>query len=247
MTTTPDVHTLTGPYVLDALPGDERLEFEQHVVDCAACGTEVNELREAAVKLASGVATVPPSQLKARVLAAVSQVRQHHPILESEIDGMVVAPRRSLCRWPSLTLAAAAMAVALAGGIALDQYRDNTAISRQNHQMAAVLAEPDARTVHGKVSGGGQATVVASTRRDTAVVVLKGLQPLSSKQTYQLWLIDSTQTAHSIGLVDGRTAGELTKVIAGGVAGKVAFGLTVEPEGGSAKPTHHPAALIPMV
>ena len=53
----PDVHTLTGPYVLDALPEDERAQFEAHLAGCDFCSTEVAELREAAVKLATQVAT----------------------------------------------------------------------------------------------------------------------------------------------------------------------------------------------
>jgi anti-sigma-K factor RskA len=58
--------------------------------------------------------------------------------------------------------------------------------------------------------------------------------------------MDRTQTAHSVGLVDNRATGQLTKVISGGVAGKVDFGVTVEPEGGSAKPTLPAAALLSM-
>jgi hypothetical protein len=35
-------------------------------------------------------------------------------------------------------------------------------------------------------------------------------------------------------------------VITGGVTGKVAFGLTIEPAGGSTKPTLPAAAIIPL-
>ncbi len=183
MISTPDVHTLTGPDVLDALPDSERLEFEQHLMACTTCSIEMSELREAAVKLAWGIPTTSPARLRTRVLAAISQIRQLHP--ESRADGTVLIPRPGLGRWSSLTLAAAALAVALAGGIAIDQYRDKATTSRQNQQVAAVLAEADARTVHGKVSGGG-------------------------------------------------------------VAGNIAVDLTVEPEGGSLKPMHPLASMIPM-
>jgi anti-sigma-K factor RskA len=159
----------------------------------------------------------------------------------------VLSPRRGfgrLRRGSTLALAAAAVVVAISGGIAIDQYRDNTATTATNNQIAAVLAEPDARTVHGEVKGGGQATVVTSNQRDAAVVVLHDLRTLPAGQTYQLWLIDSSQTAHSIGLAD---ATSLTKVVTGGVTGKIAFGLTVEAAGGSAKPTMPAATLISMV
>jgi anti-sigma-K factor RskA len=55
-------------------------------------------------------------------------------------------------------------------------------------------------------------------------------------------MIDPGQTAHSVGLA----AGDLTEVIDGSTAGMTTFGLTVEPDGGSPKPTHPAAALIPL-
>jgi anti-sigma-K factor RskA len=254
---TSELHTLAGPYVLDALPADERIGFEEHLAYCSACTAEVTQLREAAIKLAANVAVSPPPSLKANVLASIAQVPQSAPAeplppsaaAEPEHvsgEGVVLTPRRGfgrLRRGSTLALAAAAVVVAISGGIAIDQYRDNTATTATNNQIAAVLAEPDARTVHGEVKGGGQATVVTSNQRDAAVVVLHDLRTLPASQTYQLWLIDSAQTAHSIGLAD---ATSLTKVVTGGVTGKIAFGLTVEPAGGSAKPTMATATLISM-
>jgi anti-sigma-K factor RskA len=246
----PDVHTLTGPYVLDALPDAERAAFEAHLIECEACAAEVGELREAAVKLATQVATPPPPALKADVMAAVEQVRQLPPLVPDrpgeQAGGTVIAPRRGFGRRSMLALAAAALAVAASGGIAFEQYRDNAATQQANDRIAAVLAEPDARTVHGTVAGGGQAAVVTSSRRDAAVVVLRGLRELPSDQTWQMWLIDRSQTAHSVGLASGTASGALTQVITGGVTGKVAFGLTIEPAGGSTKPTLPAAAIIPL-
>jgi anti-sigma-K factor RskA len=234
-----DVHTLTGPYVLDALPEDERARFEQHLTECAFCTTEVAELREAAIKLATQVATPPPPALKADVMSAIDQIRQVPPLVPGATDEL---SRRRVSRRSVLALAAAALAVAASGGIAIDQYRGKQEAIQANERMAAVLAEPDARTVHGAVNGGGQATVVTSARADAAVVVLHDLRKLRDNQTWQLWLIDNTQTAHSVGLA----AGDLTKVINGGLTGKVVFGLTIEPTGGSPKPTLPAAAMIPM-
>ncbi len=237
--TEPDVHTLTGPYVLDALPEDERARFEQHLAECTFCSTEVAELREAAMTLATQVATPPPPALKTNVMAAIEEVRQLPPLVPAT-SGSVV--RRRFSRRSLLALAAAALAVATAGGIAIDQYRDKTSAIQANDRIAAVLAEPDARTVHGAVTGGGEATVVMSSRADAAVVVLRDLPKLPANRTWQLWLIDRSQTAHSVGLA----AGDLTKVVNGSVTGKIAFGLTIEPTGGSPKPTLPTAALLPM-
>ncbi|HET6987089.1 MAG TPA: anti-sigma factor [Kribbella sp.] len=238
--TEPDVHTLTGPYVLDALPADERNHFEAHLAVCTFCTTEVSELREAAVKLATQVATPPPPALKTNVLATIEHTRQLPPLVPGQSSTPVVHRRYS--RRSVLALAAAALAVAGVGGVAIDQYREKTDAVQANQEVAAVLAQPDARTVHGPVAGGGQATVVSSAGADAAVVVLRDLPKLPTDKTWQLWMIDPSKTAHSVGLA----AGDLTEVVNGDVTGMVAFGLSVEPPGGSAKPSAPVAALIPM-
>lgn len=244
--TEPDVHTLTGPYVLDALPDDERSRFEAHLAECAFCTAEVAELRAAAVKLATQVSTPPPPALKASVMSAIEDVRQLPPQVAhgdgTALDEPATAVRRPLGRRSVLALAAAAAAVALSGGIAIDQYRDRTAAERTNQQVAAVLAEPDARTVHGTVQGGGQATVVVSARADKSVVVLRDLPELPDDRTWQLWMIDRTSTAHSVGLATG----DLTQVITGSTTGMTTFGLTIEPKSGSRTPTLPAAAMVPL-
>ncbi|MGW1339578.1 anti-sigma factor [Kribbella sp. NPDC002412] len=234
----PDVHTLTGPYVLDALPDDERVRFEEHLAECAFCTTEVAELREAGIKLATQVATPPPPALKADVMSAIDQIRQLPPVVPGAPDEL---SRRRVGRRSVVALAAAALAVAATGGIAIDQYRDKQEVIQANDRVAAVLAEPDARTLHSPVNGGGQATIVTSAQADAAVVVLRDLPQLPADRTWQLWLIDPNRTAHSVGLASG----DLTTVV-DGATGKTAFGLTIEPTGGSPAPTLPAAALIPM-
>ncbi|MEV8372097.1 anti-sigma factor [Kribbella sp. NPDC056861] len=255
-----DIHTLAGPYALDALDGDERRLFEQHLPQCVVCSAEVAELREAAVKLSTGVSMYPPPAMKSSVMASIAQVEQLPPLpadtsapavtfgSASVVGDSVAAQPAAVVARPGfgrrslLALAAALVIVAGAGGIAVDQYRKNSATQDANDQIAAVLAQPDARTVRGVLTGGGAATVVASDGRDAAVVVLSGLPALPSKKTYQLWLIDSSKAAHSVGLASSSE----TKILAGGVTGKVAFGVTVEPDGGSQQPTMPAAVIIPI-
>jgi anti-sigma-K factor RskA len=237
--TEPDVHTLAGPYVLDALPEDERAHFEAHLAVCTFCTAEVAELRTAAVKLATQVSTPPPPSLKANVMAAIEDVRQLPP----QVPVVSSTPKvQRFTRRSVLALAAAALAVAAAGGVAIDQYQDRTAAERANQQMAAVLAQPDARTVHGTVEGGGQATVVLSTKADKSVVVLRDLPKLPKDRTWQLWMMDPSNKATSIGLASG----DITEVVNGSTAGMATFGLTVEPNGGSRTPTLPAAAVVPL-
>ena len=240
--TTPDVHALTGPYVLNALPEDERIGFEEHLADCPSCSAEVSELREAANKLGTAVAAPPPPALKARVLAEITTTRQLHPLVKQEIPSPTPPRPKSFNRRSFFSLAAAAVLVAGAGGIAIDQYRDNSHTRQENQQLAALLAEPDARTVRGNLKTGGQATVVMSPAKDTAIVLLRDLPKLPSNKTYQLWLEDKGRTMHSIGLATG----DGSQLIQGGVADKVAFGLTIENKPGATEPTLSTASVIPM-
>ncbi len=78
---TTDIHSLSGAYVVDALDDAERLEFEAHLRDCAACQREVAELAAVTEALAEEVAEVPPPSLKADVLAAIDTVRPLPPIV----------------------------------------------------------------------------------------------------------------------------------------------------------------------
>jgi anti-sigma-K factor RskA len=241
--TTPEVHALTGPYVLNALPEDERVGFEAHLADCQSCSAEVAELREAANKLGTAVATDPPPALKARVLAEIATTRQLHPLVKPDEPAFPVpSQRKGFSRRSFFSLAAAGLAIAGAGGIAIDQYRDNSRTSKQNEQLAALLAEPDAQTVRGNVKGGGQAAVVMSPSKDRAIVLLHDLPKLPDDKTYQLWLMDKSRTMHSAGLA----ARDQSKYIQGGIADKIALGLTVENKPGATEPTLSTATIIQM-
>ena len=74
------------------------------------------------------------------------------------------------------------------------------------------------------------------------VVVLQDLPKLPANRTWQLWMMDASQKARSIGL----TSGDVATVIQGGVVGQTTFGLTEEPAGGSPAPTTTPVAAFAM-
>ena len=74
---------------------------------------------------------------------------------------------------------------------------------------------------------------------DSLVLVLRGLQPLPTGQTYQLWLIPADNAPVSAGLVhvsDGESPNVTTDVTLT-TETFATVGLSVEPAGGSAQPT----------
>ncbi|MBS2963605.1 anti-sigma factor [Actinocrinis puniceicyclus] len=80
----PDVHTLTGAYVCDALASDERAAFEAHLAQCPVCRQEVTELREVVAVLGAAAALEPPARLKAAVGARIAVTRQLPPKVGEE-------------------------------------------------------------------------------------------------------------------------------------------------------------------
>ena len=80
----PDIHTLTGAYATHSLPEWEEREFQAHLADCAACAAEVAELEATTARIGAALATPPPPELKARVMAQINQTRQLPPLERRE-------------------------------------------------------------------------------------------------------------------------------------------------------------------
>ena len=70
-----DVHTLVGPYAMDAISAPDRARFDRHLARCEDCAREIASLREATARLAAAAAVSPPPALKARVMAAAAATR----------------------------------------------------------------------------------------------------------------------------------------------------------------------------
>ena len=233
-----DLHVLTGSYALDAVSDAEREEFERHLQHCPTCEAEVRGLRETAARLALACAMTPPARMERRVLAAAYQTRQLPPLSADR-------PRRALPRrWPAVPrrlavlAAAASVAAAVALGITqlsaqhqLDQARA-TAIAR-------VVTAPDAHVETARTSAGGSVTVVTSAALREAVVSASGMASLPSSRVYQVWVM-SPSGARSAGLMHG------SSLLASAVRPGDRIGITVEPAGGTARPTTTPVAVLPV-
>ena len=92
----PDIHTLTGAYATHARRSGRSGEFQAHLADCAACAAEVAELEATTARIGAALATPPPPELKARVMAQINQTRQLPPLERREPvvpDVVDTAPR----------------------------------------------------------------------------------------------------------------------------------------------------------
>ncbi|MCS0605843.1 anti-sigma factor [Streptomyces sp. LP11] len=238
---------MTGAYALHALADDERAAFERHLAGCEPCAQETAELSATAARLGLAATVTPASAMRERVLRRVSSVRQEPPGVSTAVRAGRSGTRgRSLSRW---ALAACLAAAAALGGTTVWQHqRAEDALSRSRSAeratdgIAAVLAAPDARTRTAALGDDATGTVVVSRKRDRAVFVVAGMARPGAGKVYQLWF-DDGGTMRSAGLMDpGRT--DQAVLLGGAVDGASGMGVTVEPAGGSTKPTSAPLALV---
>lgn len=246
-----DLHLLSGVYVLDALDSEaERGRFERHLTRCHSCSGEVRGLREVTTRLALAAALQPPAAMHRRVLATVRRTRQLPPTTD-------VQPRAGRWRtrpgqrsgWlPRLAITAATvgLAVAVALGVILTgtQHRLNAA-QTENRAIARVLAAPDTRVLRRPTSAGGTATVIVSPSERALIVTTAGLRPLPTSKVYEAWLINPRQT-RAAGLLQAAHGGRTQPLLATGLSPGDEFGLTVEPAGGTTRPTTAPILVIPL-
>jgi anti-sigma-K factor RskA len=252
----PEVHTLTGAYVCDALDEAERSAFEAHMAQCEECASEVAELREVAAVMGVAAAERPPTPLKDAVDARIRVTRQAPPIVARTAEQVEHAaqverperaeqagqaePRRHIALgWRAGWAVAAALALVVAGvgWKAIDQQHRIDALNSSSTQITQLLAAPDAYSTRVSVAGGGSALLVDSRSRDEAAIAFSGLAQAPAGKTYQLWLMTADGSARSEGLMQVSPS---TPVIVQGLSGEAQVGMTVEPAGGSARPTTVP-------
>ncbi|MBQ0878946.1 anti-sigma factor [Streptomyces rochei] len=252
------LHSLAAPYALDALDGAERDRFERHLRTCDRCAAETRALSEDAVRLAWSTAAPAPAALRDRVLAAVRTTAQEpapgrgRPArrLPPHVWGGPPTPERSrpLGRRPPLppfatATAAAALVVASLFAVQADRTRAERDTARDRaREIAHVLAAPDARAAHGEDDGGRGIGVVASASEGRAVVTLSGYREPSGDRVHQLWVMRPGAEARSLGLFEGDTP-----LVATGLdRSATSLAVTVEPGGGSHRPTSRPVLQLTL-
>ena len=243
-----DVHALAGAYALDALPADERAFFERHLAVCEACSTEVAELGETAARLGSAAATTPPPDLRARILAAADVTRQLPP--EAPPVPEVQRGWQGL-RGRLLMPVAACLALVAVGltGVSLNLSREldstrqelarNAGAAQQvarAEAVAAVVTARDFNSVDLELGSGTPGRFLVSPSQDQGVLVGEGMADPAQGKTYELWLIHDG-TPVPAGLFDPDSDGQAIAAVDGIVRDAERVAVTIEPQGGSKKPT----------
>ncbi len=244
----PDIHTLTGAYAVDALPDDEREAFEAHLAVCAACAQEVAELQATASHLGAASVAAPPAGMRDAVMARIGEVRQEAPVVGPDAEvTRVAAPRR----WTSMLLAPAAaiLAVAVVGLSALVASLNGRVaeVESTSIQVADLIAAADVQMIDIETPGSETARLVMSPSRGEAVLTVDGMTAAPADHAFVVWLIDEAGTPQAVGTFDVDERGRATELLDGQLATTAAIGVTVEPDDQPhTAPTTDPVMLVEM-
>ncbi|MBC7590569.1 MAG: anti-sigma factor [Salinibacterium sp.] len=249
-----DVESMTGAYALHALNEDETRVFEAHLAESEETRNETTELIDTAVLLGMAIDPVaPPASLKQGIMAQLASTPQlprevpaAQPERPSSFTGKAAA--KAQARWfskPLTALASVAAAIILivGGGVVANTVNHNTFQQAQADQLAAIGSASDTQRVDTVIDGGGSATLVWSSELGTSAFIARGLQPLPSGKTYELWYIGS-DGPRAAGTFSIDTDGAAWRVLEGAMQGGDVIGVTVEPSGGSESPTTAPVVSI---
>ncbi|MGN6743179.1 MAG: anti-sigma factor [Amnibacterium sp.] len=251
-----DPHLLSGAYALDAVSGEEAEAVEAAMRSSEELRGEVAELTDTAVVLGLSVPPAePPPALRARLLDLIDSTPQlppdaasvdadAEPVLAPASrmpEGDHVAPRRRAWRRrPAVLLAAVAAAVLLfGGGLAVDRMLQPPS---QNAAFVQLTSASDVHQTRAAVAGGGTATVYWSASLNESAVVLNGVDRPEGK-SLQMWVVTGG-TPKSVGLYTP-SDGDRFELMQGALQPNQAVAVTVEPAGGSKRPTTKPIVVLP--
>jgi len=216
-----DLHTLAAPYALDALPPDERIQFEEHLATCERCRADLAGLNDAAAALAFAVeGPAPPDALRDRILVTANREGPSHVAR--------FRPQRQIFASVAAVVAVAATAAAVGFGIWAASLHHSLARERT---AVRVLGDPASR--HIPVRGKGELVVAPS----GAAVLAVHLPPPPKGKTYEAWV--ANPLVHRAGQFDGRTTTLPIRLTRG-----ARVMVTIERAGGVDAPTSKPLFAI---
>ena len=250
---TADIHDQAHAYAVGALSPGESSEFAAHLETCAICRREVMDLREITAALSNSIATDPPPELRAAVLAEISRTPQETTPQEAAAGtqpsehAVVPLRRRSTASWTTSLLAAAAVLAAVAfGGLWWQERQDADDATAQADQLTSLLSADDVQTVPGVSSGTGHpGTIVMSRDEGSAFLVPAELPGLPDDKVYEAWTISGSEAPVPAGTFTTSASETVVPLPAASFEADT-MAITVEPDGGSDAPTSDPVATFAL-
>jgi anti-sigma-K factor RskA len=239
-----EVAALISAYALGALEPDQAELAQRHIEESDECRRAFEDALETAAALALAVAdSEPPAYLRDRILAAAREERAPAARAPS-VRPAESRRRRSLTGWltPSTGFALIGVAAAIVLALIAVSQHDSASNARDRQEaLVSLLSATDARIVPLSPTGGGSPggrVIVAGGR----AAIVSSMQPPPPGHTYQAWGLRAGAAA--VPLPTFSRNGSV--VILDDVSKYKGLGITVEPSGGSQRPSSAPFAVATL-
>lgn len=249
------VDELIDLYALGALEPGEQAAVDEHLDDCVRCRAQLEEAKRLVMMFAwTPDQHDPPPALRSKVMQRVSHLQRLQGQSQRSWWERLALPQWLRSPQFGMQLSGALVLLAALLGWRLSALQSEVTSLRtqiaEQQSLVAVLYEPDTRIVP-LVTANDPATthgyLLFDPEQQQAVIKSTALAALPQDQTYQLWLIDGNQP-ESVGLLDTSSDGRGTaEVLAQRPLSQYqAFGISIEPAGGSAQPTTTPIVVVSL-
>jgi anti-sigma-K factor RskA len=229
---------LKDAYALGALSNEERREFEEHLARHPEHQAEVDELISVAGLLALSPAELEPSpDLRSNLMRTVrAEASDPEPERRSILDGL-----RNLLGYRAL--AAGAAVAALIGLFSWNLLLQGE-IQDLRRQPEVVQSQPDATEprvleLQAAEGAGGASGELIMLENRRGVLVAKGIPRIPEGQVCQIWVIEGDKPRPS-GLFQPDEEDPVAATMKRPPGEGDVVAITVEPAGGSPKPTSDP-------
>jgi anti-sigma-K factor RskA len=222
-------------YVLGALPEEEREEFEEYLASHPEQEVEIDKLEAVASLLAlSPQEQEPPPELRRKIMDTV--------------EAEAVRPRASRPSWlagmreflsiRNLALGAATLLVIGLFSWNMVLQGEMQDLQGRVQSLQSQPQEPQMVELGGAGTEQGARAELVTLEGDRAVLVVENMPPVPEGKTYQIWVIEDDVPQPSGLFEPGEDS--VAAVVEHPLSGGDVIAVTVEPEGGSPKPTSDP-------
>lgn len=206
----------------------------------ADAGLDAPEVAGPGAEAPTGPGSPPPQQQSAPAATDPSVPAPVTPTIESDDR------RRLPRRWTYLAAAAvAAVAIGAAGWVMGESSSPEPEVRPLASPAEQVFSAEDLRSTGGPVAT-GNVTVYLAKSADTGVLVMDSVPPPQPGTVYQMWLI-GPGGARSAGTMTDQDVEPVTTAVLSGINDASTLAFTVEPPGGSDRPTTTPVAQLSLL